>query len=199
MLGILLLINPYAFGLADKKSLGLLIISVFSLSTVFPLICILMMKSLGLISSFEMKGDKERVGPLIATIIFYMWLFLNLQKQNFVPPAFTCFVLGTLIALGIGFFLSIFGNISLHTIGMGGLLAGLIMIRLNFAYETFPLDLGNWGQFLIRTDLLIMACILLTGLVGTARLGLRAHRPAEVYGGMLIGGFSQFLAFALYF
>ncbi len=198
MLGILLVINPYLFGI-DQHAEGLLIISVFTMSIMFPLISVVMMKMLGLISSLEMSGDKERVGPLIATGVFYLWLFVNIKNNNLVPQAFSFFVLGTTIALFMAFFISNFTRISLHTIGVGGMLMGLVLVRYNFAYDTFIVKFWSLGSYSIHIDLLIILSIIVCGLVGTARLYLKAHDSQQVYGGYLVGIASQLISFMVFF
>lgn len=198
MLGILLVINPYLFGI-NKHAEGLLIISVVTMSIMFPMISVALMKMLGLIDTLEMKGDKERVGPLIASGIFYLWLFVNIKNNNMVPQAFSFFVLGSTIALFIAFFISNFSRISLHTIGIGGLLMGLILIRYNFAYDTFILNLKGLGSYSVHMDLVIIVAIIICGLVGTARLYLKAHDSSQVMGGYLVGITSQVLAFLIFF
>jgi hypothetical protein len=195
MLLLLMLINPYLFSITDPKAKGLIIISVTSLTIVFPLICVLMMKLLGLIESVQMKGDKERVGPLIATGIFYLWLFINIKDNDMIPEAFSFFVLGSTIALFIGFFLSNFDRISLHTIGIGGLLMGAIIIRFNYAYEIIPLDLGTLGAYAIQVDLIVILTIIIAGIVGTSRLLLGAHNREQIFGGYVVGIFSQLIAY----
>ncbi|HMP30173.1 MAG TPA: hypothetical protein PKD85_11260, partial [Saprospiraceae bacterium] len=68
-------INPYLFISTDTKASGLITISIISLSVIFPLLCIFLMKRLGLIPDINMHNNKDRVGPIIATGLFYLWLF----------------------------------------------------------------------------------------------------------------------------
>ncbi len=199
MFALLQVINPYLFGIGDTKTEGLIYISVVTMSILFPLLSVLLMKGLGLIQSIQMKTDKERVGPMIATAIFYLWLYVNIRSNNMVPQAFSFFVLGSTIALFIAFFINQFSRISLHTIGIGGLLMGLIFVRYNFSYEFFNLSLGNLGEYIIHVDLLIICCVIIAGLIGTARLYLQAHDKSQVYAGYMVGCFSQILAYNIFF
>lgn len=157
------------------------------------------MRMLGLVTSFEMSDSKERVGPLVVTGMFYIWLYVNIRSNPTVPQPFTFFVLGSTIALFIGFFLNNFTKISLHTIGMGGLLSGFFIMRYEFGYNTFILNLPNSLKYLINTDLILIGLILATGMVGTARLMQKAHNQDQIYGGYLIGIFSQLVAFLIVF
>ena len=106
--------NPYLFGLAGDKGQELFLITVVILSVFFPLIAVLMMKALNIIESLEMKSKEERVGPLIVTGIFYLWLFMNIKDNTNISEVFSFFVLGSTIALFISFFVNNFSKISLH-------------------------------------------------------------------------------------
>ena len=191
---LLLLINPYLFAVQDGKVIGLLIFSVATLSLLFPLVATLMMKALGLIESLEMKDKKERIGPMIVTAIFYMWLFANIRSNYFIPDAFRFFVLGSTISLCLAFILNTLTKISLHTVGVGGLLAGFLLIRYNFSYETFILTVFE-QTYEIQTNILLYVIMLIAGAVGSARLYLKAHQPDEVYGGYFVGIISMLIAY----
>jgi len=179
---LLLLLNPYLFVVQDYKVKMLLIFSVVSLTLLFPLLATLMMKGLGLIQSLEMDDKKERIGPMIVSAVFYMWLFANFRSNSFVPEAFKFFVLGSTISLSLAFVLNTQTKISLHTVGMGGLLTGFILIRYFYLYETFVVNfLGNVYQ--VQTNIVLLLIIIAAGLVGSARLLLGAHNPDQIYGG----------------
>lgn len=77
--------NPYIFGYSGPKSQGLILISIVTISFMFPMISILLMKALGLIQTLEMKDKKERIGPLIVTGLFYMWLYVNVRNNTNIP------------------------------------------------------------------------------------------------------------------
>lgn len=197
MLGLLMLANPYMFSFSEPKAKGMIIISVVLLSIIFPLVTVVLMKFLGLINSLQMNGDKERVGPLIATGIFYLWLFVNIKGNDFIPVPFSIFVLGSIIALFIGFFISNFSNISLHTIGIGGFLMGMIIFRFNFAYDQFVVKSDLFGTYLVSINLILIILVVICGLIGTSRLFIGAHDREQVYGGYVVGFASQIIAFMI--
>jgi len=192
---LLFLVNPYLFGIQDSTQKGLLFISVFLLSVFFPLFTILVMKLVGFIDSLEIKDRKERVMPLIITGVFYLWLFVNIRQNSIVPSAFSIFVLGATIALFIAFFINNFSKISLHTVGMGGLVAMVFLIRTYFSYKVFSFNFGPLGVYSISLDLILFLSIIFAGLVGTSRLHLNAHRRQDVYMGYLVGVLAQVIAF----
>lgn len=197
VLGLLMVINPYLFSIQDSKSKGIILLSVFFLSVFFPLFGILMLKLVGLTKSMQMNDREERIGPLIITSIFYLWLFVNIRNNPGIPEAFNAFTLGATIGIFIAFFINNFSKISLHGVGVGGLLAGIFMIRFLFSYEEILLNLGPLGTFLINVDILLMASILIAGMVCTARLYLNAHKESDLYGGFVVGIFSQLIAYII--
>ena len=130
----LMLANPYIFGFSGPKSQGLVIISILTISVMFPLIAIVMMKALGLISSLEMPDKKERIGPLIITGLFYMWLYVNVRNNDNIPSALSFFILGSTIAVFMALTINSFTKISLHSIAAGGFLTGMFFIVFNWSY-----------------------------------------------------------------
>lgn len=196
---LLYLVNPYLFGIQDDRQKGLLFISVFLLSVFFPIFTIVVMKLVGFIDSIEVKDRKERVMPLVITSIFYLWLFVNIRQNSIVPSAFSIFVLGATIALFVAFFINNFSKISLHTVGMGGLVAMVFLIRSYFSYGSFYFNVGPLGLFSISLDFVFFLSIIIAGLVGTSRLHLNAHRKSDVYMGYLVGFLGQVIAFRFLF
>ena len=195
-----LLVNPYAFGFNDAKSRGLVIISVVMLSFFFPVISILMMKLLGLISGFEMPDRRERIGPIVATGIFYLWLYVNIRQHDLIPSVFSCFLLGAIIGLFAGLVLNNFSKISLHALAAGGLLAGMFLLVSHFTYPVTEIQLPLFQRsYMVRSDFFLLVVIVITGLIGSSRLFLKAHTENELYGGYLTGIAAQWIAFNLYF
>ncbi|MBC7885685.1 MAG: hypothetical protein H7X99_09435 [Saprospiraceae bacterium] len=196
----LIIANPYIFGFSGPKVQGLIIISVVTISLMFPVIAIFLMKALGLIKSLEMKDKQERIGPLIVTGMFYMWLYINVRKNDLIPDALSFFILGCTIAVFIALILNSFTKISLHTIGAGGFVAGMMLMVNYWTYGVVNFSIPYSGITLGISDRLVMMIVLvLAGLIGSSRLYLKAHREDEVYGGYLVGILAQMVAFRMFF
>ncbi len=193
---LIMMINPYLFSIQDPRGKGIIIIFTIALTIFFPIVSILMMRGLALIKSIHMEDKYDRIGPLIATIVFYLWLFLNLKDNPGIPKAFSFFLLGTVITLFICFFLNIFQKVSLHAAGVGGLLVGIVLIGQNYGYEFIALNIGDSG-FRIHLLALYMVIILICGLTMTSRLMVGAHSKDELYGGFFIGSVSQLIAYVI--
>lgn len=193
------LVNPYLFISSDHKASVLLFASIISLSVVFPLICIALMRMLGLIDTFSMSSKKERVGPLIATSLFYLWLYVNVKNNELVPELFSYYLLGAVIGLFFAFFINNFSKISLHAIGIGAFFAALVFLKFVFGYNDFLIGNINNKSYLVSTDLLIIAGVIVMGLVGTSRLALRTHSTDQIYGGYLVGICAHIIAYMIVF
>ena len=201
MLILLLLINPYLFGVSNigEQPSKLLILQVF-LSTFFiPGFAVAMLRFTGLIKSMEMRDKHERIGPYIITGVFYLWMFKNFESNTQIPTAFASFMLGATISLFLAFLINIFSKISIHAVGMGGLLAMVIITMLLFSYDTFTINSTILGIVEINMVTVLLLTILIAGAVGTARLLLSAHEPMDLYGGYLVGFAAQFLALRFLF
>jgi hypothetical protein len=192
--------NRYLFSFPNDKAIGLTLITILSISIMFPLIALIMMKALGLIKSFEMEDKHDRILPLIITGLFYLWLFVNIRKNDTIPAAFTFFVLGSTIAIFLALIINNFTKISLHTIGAGGFVAAIIAIVFQWTYGFTDLPIPFLHiEYRLSDRLVIMLAVMLAGIVGTSRLYLRAHKPDEVYGGYTVGILSQMIAYLIIF
>ncbi len=201
MLILLLLVNPYLFGIngIGEPEGRLVILLVFLYTFFLPAMAIVVMRYLGLVSSFQMRDKTERIGPYLLTGILYLWVYYNFRQNGQVPTAFTAFMLGTVIALFLAFFINIFTKISTHAVGMGGLVGMVIITMLLFSYNTFNLDLGFLGNYNVTIGTVLLTVILAAGMVGSARLLLQAHDPLDLYGGYLVGFTAQLIALRFFF
>lgn len=192
---LLLCINPFAFGVSspsDTKSV-LLLVYVFTTSALIPGIGIAVMKPLGFIKNLESPEREERIGPYIVTGVFYLWLYKNMVSSGQVPPLYAVCILGATISLFIAFFINIFTKISAHATGMGGMVG--MMLLTNREWAGMSLGIPALGGSLQISLLAILAfMVVLAGLVGTARLVLKAHVPQDLWQGYLAGFAAVFIA-----
>lgn len=177
--------NPFLFGettfyrvFSNKVNSTLYIwLAIFSFAV--PMLAIFMMKALNMVSSLSMPQRQERIGPFLIVGTLYIVIFMNFNNTPTIPTELRIFALGATIAVFMAFFINLFSKISLHAVGMGGFLA-MVLIAMARSYQS------NEYIFILT----VIAC----GLVGTARLILSAHQPADIYGGYFIGFLSQFVA-----
>ncbi len=195
----LLIINPYMFGYSTPLGGDKLLLVVFMSSFVLPAFAAVMMKFTGLIPSLEMNQDRmDRIGPLIVTSIFYLWLARNFYEHPSIPPIFSSYVLGATLSLLTAFFINLFKKLSLHGVGMGGWLMLTIFMFKYFDFDAFSLNFGGYS-YNIGLNYWLFLVLLLSGMVGTARLALKAHQLNEVSIGFIVGMLGQIVAFRLLF
>lgn len=194
MTGLLLLINPYGFGVNSIRHQIPLLLVVFFSSFLIPGISVFLMKLLGLVQSAGLQESRDRIGPYIVAGVFYLWLYINFRNDSKLPAEFGVMVLGVVIALFLAFFINNFNRISIHATGMGSLM-GMLLSAISL-YGGQPVFIGGFLE--INLVFLFLLAILFSGLVGTARLFLEPHDPADLYGGYLVGAVSQMFAFKFF-
>lgn len=144
-----------------------------------------------------MPDHKERIIPLAITTAFYMWLFINIKNNSTIPVALRMFVLGATISIVFAFLINLFTKISLHAVGMGGLVIIVVLTKFLFSYESFIVHLPVLGTFEVHMNLVILLTIIMAGLIGTSRLYLKAHDLKDIYGGYMVGVLGQLIAFRI--
>jgi hypothetical protein len=197
MLVLLLLVNPYQFGVYSILDQWKLVLLVFLSTFAMPMFAVVLMKTLGMVKSIELDDRQDRIGPYIITGVFYLTMFVSFKNNQGLPLSLSVAMLGATIALFTAFFFNNFSKISAHAVGMGGLVGMSVVNAIFFSFDTFTINLGLLGGLEISTNLLLITVIILAGLVCTSRLLLDAHTSAQLYGGLAVGFASQFVA--LYF
>ena len=136
-----------------------------------PLISVFFLIKKKLVSSLEMTDKKERSLPLLITGLCISYGYYLLTNILSVSPILKSELFGAIIIVFIGSIISRYWKISLHMLGIGGVVG--VMFSLNFLYG------GLLYEF--------MFLVLLSGLLGVARINENAHNHAQVYLAFLIG------------
>lgn len=194
MLMLMLLMNPYQFGVYNFGGQWKLVILVFLSTFAMPIFAVFLMRSLNMVKSMQLEDRFERIGPYILTGVFYLWMFINFKNNTLIPKPLVIVMLGATISLFLAFFFNNFTKISAHAAGMGGLVAMALINSLFFNFDTFTLSLGKLAMFEVSTNFVLMTVIVLAGLVCTSRLFLGAHNEKQLYIGFAAGFASQFIA-----
>lgn len=134
------------------------------------------------VKSIFLHKQKERIIPLVITVLFYFFAFYILNNLN-APKVIRLFLLGAALSVSIALLITFFWKISTHAIGIGGLLA------LSFVI-TFRL--------MVDLNFIIMCLIFISGIIGTARIYLNAHNSIQVFAGLFLGFLSVFVPFQLF-
>ncbi len=136
-----------------------------------PLVMVPLFKMKGIITDIHIGKQNERIMPMGITMAFFILtyiLFIRIPIFRFVHA----YILGSAVSVITGFLLNFRWKVSAHTIGMGGLTA-LVVGFSHHVKTAFPL--------------VFTGIILLSGIVASSRLYLKAHSQGEIYLGWITG------------
>jgi hypothetical protein len=168
---ILFNINTYATLLIPAEARLMIFVLIFLTTFAFPSIFILFMKRRGMIKSIQMETKEERTLPFaIAGVFNFTASFMIRQIQ--IAEIFYLFLLGSAILIFICLIINFYFKISIHMAGIGGLTGALLGISFRLNIDVIQL---------------VTIAVLLSGLVGFARLKLNAHKAFQIYTGYLCG------------
>jgi len=143
-----------------------------------PIFSVLTLKKFNVVTSIYMENREERRWPLLFTIIWYYLLFRLLDSIH-IQYIVIQLLFGAMLILLLAIIVSNFWKISLHMLGIGGVLGAFFAIQTLFGGNIF----------------LIITLLFCAGLVGFARINEDAHTLKQVYLGFLVGFCTEFLIF----
>jgi hypothetical protein len=146
-----------------------------------PVILSYILVKRGWIKSLEMQKREERMAPFIANLVLMLLASYMIYKLK-LPRVFFLLTLGASAAIAIAVIINIKWKISIHMIGIGGLIGTF------FGLSTF---------LLVDLRMSIIGFLLIAGLLGAARLTLAAHSPAQIYTGFIAGFLCEYLMLSI--
>ena len=176
-LGVLLyfILIPNRIGSNQKLAiLGL----IFIVTYLVPLFVLVILKAFKLIKSYKVHTIKERKIPISLMIALYYLLGNTLFKSTMIRD------------LGILFYATSLGLVVIYLLFIFKIKTSLHLLSLGISVGFFML-LST--QYLISFLPVILILILISGLLASARLYLKAHTPKEVYLGFSLGLISPFI------
>ena len=138
---------------------------------ILPLMSIFFLIKQGRVSSLEMSNHNERSLPLFITVIWMSLGFYMLNNVLFSLPILKAEIIGAILIILFAALISKFWKISLHLLGIGGVVGIFIALQL------------------IKGGVLhlLLIFILLSGILGVARIAQKAHNHTQVSVGFLLG------------
>jgi membrane-associated phospholipid phosphatase len=164
-----------------EKRLQLIVLGlVFALTYVVPVLLLLFLKNFGFIKDFQVSTIKERRFPVIFMILLLYFLGNTIIQIPTIRNLGILFY-GTSLSLTCIYLLfSVKLKSSLHLVSMGNMIGFfLIMTNIN-SLSMLPI---------------IILLILLSGILASSRLYLKAHTPVELLIGFFLGIVCQFILF----
>lgn len=164
-------IDPYVAFFLPPEHHWIVFGMVALMTIAFPLTSTLLLLRTGLISSLQIPERTERIAPYLLTLIYYGMMWYLLQRTPLHWTISAVFI-GVFIALLLTTLITVRWKISAHMVGIGGVLGALCGLTA----------LHDLNAFLVITGLILIA-----GLLGTTRLLVTDHSPAQIYAGTAVG------------
>ncbi len=166
-----------------KQQEYIILLIVFVSTYIIPILLLSLLKKVNLITDYHLRTIEERKFPILFFIILSFLIGRTLLNIRIVDLlAFSFFGIAFGLSLTYLFF-ALKVKSSLHMLGVGGII-GFVMI-MSYEYQ-------------LNFNALLASLFVVAGLIGVARLSLKAHTPGEVYIGFLVGVISQWLSYQLY-
>ena len=179
MAAYLVFINSYYYAYIPRMASFFNFLTVVNNNFIFPVLVVLLMRGLGFSKSIYLRTQKERIVPYIASMIFFFWTWNVFYHQQEIPQVMKDMCQGIFFSSIAGMMANNYFKISMHAIGVGGLLGLMIVVLLDGQmYSFIPLAIS----------------IIVAGLVMSSRLITRDHQPGDILAGFIVGIASQFLA-----
>lgn len=150
----------------------------FICTAIIPGLFIILLKLSGSLSDLELTLRSERVLPYL-TMIFSVLVFVFFVRRIQVPFWLIGLLLGTAASLMISMCINFYWKISIHGLGIGGLM-GAVM--------------GVARIHLLNASWLLIVLLLAAGLLATSRIILKKHSPMQTYAGICLGFICTFVA-----
>ena len=179
--GLLFFAVPQASSIPESFKERLFYLIVTS-TLLIPMVLMLGLRWSGMVKSLHFEEKSDRRTPFILVTLFYLLTTYFLKEKTELDPILWqgMGVMTTAVTLLTG--VTYFWKMSAHLTGVGGVLA--VTGILGFYFPSL-----NVAYFLV-------AALVLGGLVASSRLYLDAHRPAEVYVGLLVGFVTCWIGFS---
>ena len=159
----LLYVHPIHFlGYTSRERL-LILLQAVSMFSFFPLVTVGLLKALGFISSIQLREQKDRIIPLVASGIWYFWIWYVWKNMPGHAVVAIQYALGIWLSSIAALMLNTRFKISLHTLALGVTLC--ILLRPTFFRLT---EVRKWKKG--PTALLLMIVSLLVILFPVALL-----------------------------
>ncbi len=153
---------------ADNFVILLLVINIIA-----PAVSMLIMIKYGMLSSIELRDRKERFGPYLLVIFYYILSYAMLRwKGPILPPEVFSFFLSVILSLVVSLAINTYWKISVHLLAQGGVFGTLL--ALNYLHKS-------------DINVFLMLSALSAGLTAFSRVKLEAHTHGQAYAGFCLG------------
>ena len=173
--------NPF-IDLHVPKRIQVIILTILSVFTILlPLITAIFLQKLGVVKSIYMRTAEERKWPFLLSILWY-YLGFEVLTNLALPISLYLLMIGAISVVLIAHFITLRWKISVHMLGIGGVIGAIIGLSQRFKFDHFYL---------------ILILFFIAGLIGYARLKTNSHNYRQVYAGFILGIIVEWIAVSL--
>ena len=172
---ILLYVTPITILTIQSDARWLLMLVIFILTCLAPVTGIMVFYTSGNVQRLDYQSPSDRLIPFSVVFVFYLMATLLFGVNNtFNKLPFLLIFTGTLtFCLLVVTLINFFWKISIHSVGIGGLLGCLFGLSYRFSDERFLYP--------------IVIVTVLGGLVMSAQLYLNTHKSWQILVGSVLG------------
>lgn len=179
-IGIVLILNTntYIAYVTSDPTKWFTTLIVFMSTFMLPALMAAYLLYAGLISNLHMPSAKERILPFLLTAIIYCFTYYIIKElparfsEFSLPLVIYSIMFGATFSVIMALIINFTWKISVHMIGVGGLVGTLLGVSLKYSVDF---------------KMLICTSIIIAGLIGFSRLKLKAHGLAQIYAGFFVG------------
>ena len=173
--------NPF-IDLQVPNSIQVIVLTILSVFTILlPLITAIVLQKLGVVKSIYMKTAEERKWPFLLSVLWY-YIAFTLLTTIALPISLYLLMIGAISVILIAHFITLRWKISIHMLGIGGVIGGMIGLSQRFQFDHFYL---------------ILILFFVAGLIGYARLKTKSHTYRQVYAGFILGVIVEWISVSL--
>ena len=177
--GLILAFNLSILSFAPTSSKVVFTAITAGINFVLPVLVFLLLKRLGLIGDIGLNQRRERLVPYIVTILCMGATGVFMFTRH-APSWLVMFFAGGAVAAFVNLMINFRWKISAHAAAIAGVVAMLVRIMHNDVPQPGML---TW----------LITFIVLSGVLGSARVWLGRHTPFQVLAGYAVGFLSVFL------
>jgi hypothetical protein len=187
-LGVIVIIScdPFIYSSLDPDQFWIFLASFAAMTLLctmmLPLFVSWVLLKTGRVSSLTVPTDKDRLMLIAFTELCFILAYYSIHNIPMIGRSLSFFMLGINVAMIITLIASMFTKVSLHGVGVGGILGTIIGLMYYTRMQNFPV---------------VIAAIVLVALVDYSRFKLKAHIASDIYIGNIIGLACQTLVFII--
>jgi hypothetical protein len=175
------LVFPVGFDPIKEDGTNRFIFLLFCVTFILPVLMLSLLKTLGVLSAFNMVERQQRIIPFVLITAFYTgitYVFYDRSEVSLNDNFLKFLIIINALVL-VSTIVTFFYKVSVHSIGIWGMIG--ILIPLNKVTDT--------GMFFLPT----VIALLMAGIIMSARLQLNVHKLGEVVSGAFIGFCTSFV------